>query len=459
MSEALPQGWASIPLADLGTWYGGGTPSKSNPLFWTGGTVPWLSPKDMSGGTILGTRDRITAVALDRSSAKLVPPNSVVFVVRSGILERKFPVSLVRFETALNQDMKAIVPFAGIDSRWLTWALRNLERVILNNCRKAGTTVASIETTALKQLKIPIPPLAEQKRIVEVLEDSLSRLDVGESGVELGLRKAEQLRKSVIVDAVPTKGRDNWKLLTVADAGIVDLGRQRHPNWHTGPNMRPYLRVANVFEDRFDVSDIMQMDFPDEIFAKFKLRPGDILLNEGQSPEYLGRPAMYRGFPEEVAFTNSLLRFRARDGIEPEWALLVFRRHLHARRFLKETRITTNIAHLSAGRFKSVEFPVPPLTEQKAIVATTMDRLDDVERLKTGLRAALERAESLRASLLKKAFTGQLVPQDPGDEPVARLLARVSAMSDSKFKVMGVRRPKTGAPRAVPLGVQGELPL
>ena len=108
-----------------------------------------------------------------------------------------------------------------------------------------------------------------------------------------------------------------------------------------------------------------------------RLFVGDILLNEGQSAELLGRPAMYRGEPPEVAFTNSLLRFRAGPGIEPDWALVVFRHHMHSGRFTRESRITTNIAHLSAARFKPVEFPVPPIEEQRRIVEE-LDRLSSV---------------------------------------------------------------------------------
>ena len=130
--------------------------------------------------------------------------------------------------------------------------------------------------------------------------------------------------------------------------------------------MKPYLRVANVFEDRIDATDVMQMHFDEADFEKFRLRSGDVLLNEGQSPELLGRPAAYQGEPPDVAFTNSLIRFVPKPGVTSEWALLVFRRHMHMGRFQQESRITTNIAHLALGRFRTVEFPVPPLEVQGA---------------------------------------------------------------------------------------------
>jgi type I restriction enzyme S subunit len=214
---------------------------------------------------------------------------------------------------------------------------------------------------------------------------------------------------------------------TVGEAGEVALGRQRSPKFHTGHKMRPYLRVANVFEDRIDIADVMSMHFEDDEFERFRLELDDILLNEGQSPHLLGRPAIYRGIPPDTAFTNSLLRFRVGADVLPSWALLVFRRHMHAKRFMRESQITTNIAHLSAGRFKSVEFPIPPLDEQERLVADVDQTLSLVAALKDTLIAEFARADSLRSSILASAFSGQLVPQDPTDEPASILLERITA--------------------------------
>ena len=81
--------------------------------------------------------------------------------------------------------------------------------------------------------------------------------------------------------------------------------------------MRPYLRVANVYENRIDTSDVLTMHFDDEKFDIYRLEPGDILLNEGQSPDLVGRPAMYRGEIADVCFQNTLIRFRASSRVGP----------------------------------------------------------------------------------------------------------------------------------------------
>ncbi|WFB08193.1 restriction endonuclease subunit S [Streptomyces sp. LX-29] len=305
----------------------------------------------------------------------------------------------------------------------------------------------TLSTAKVKRVRIALPSLPEQHRIVEALDDHLSRIDAAVRELKAAHRKVSAFRRAVLLSLVPERSPKSWEVTTVGEAGSIDLGRQRHPDWHHGPEMHPYLRVANVFEDRIDTTDVMEMDFTG-VFERYKLEPGDVLLNEGQSPHLVGRPALYRGQPANVAFTNSLLRFRARPDVLPEWALMVFRRHLHARRFMREVRITTNIAHLSSKRLKAVEFPIPPLEEQKRLVQRCEELLTDADALERGLEQGLCRAQSLRKALLSRAFTGALVPQDATDEPASALLDRIRAERASSGKptrAIRARRPRKTA--------------
>lgn len=220
---------------------------------------------------------------------------------------------------------------------------------------------------------------------------------------------------------------EGWCWTKVKDVGNVQLGRQRAPQYHNGPYMRPYLRVANVFEDRIDISDVLEMNFEPTEFEKYRLEYGDILLNEGQSPEFLGRPAMFRNEIQDACFQNTLIRFQAYDCLDRQYALIQFRSYMHTRRFMDESQITTNIAHLSVGRFSEIEFPLPPLAEQIRIVAEVERRLSLIDQLEKTVEADLTRAKRLRQSILKRAFEGQLVPQDPNDEPASVLLERIQA--------------------------------
>jgi type I restriction enzyme, S subunit len=187
-------------------------------------------------------------------------------------------------------------------------------------------------------------------------------------------RGVERLRTLVL--QLATQGRllarpadHGWVWRRVDELGELRLGRQRFPDNHAGPHMRPYLRVANVLEDRIDTSDVQQMHFAPGEVERFLLRPNDVLLNEGQSYELVGRPALYRGEVPGACFQNTLIRFRPGPAVVPEFAVIVFRAYLRTGRFQREAQQTTNIAHLSLGRLAAIEFPVPPLAQQQQIVA------------------------------------------------------------------------------------------
>lgn len=203
-----------------------------------------------------------------------------------------------------------------------------------------------------------------------------------------------------------------WEWRQVRDVGEVKLGRQRSPKHESGPNMRPYLRVANVYEGFLDLSDVKVMNFSPREYEIFKLQPGDVLLNEGQSLEWVGRPAIYRGDPPEVCFQNTLVRFRANGSVLPEFALLVFRHYVHSQRFRGIARWTTNIAHLGAERFAEMPFPWAPPGEQRRVVDSVAEREGQLDTGVAALKRVQANLKRYRAAVLKAACEGRLVPTE-----------------------------------------------
>jgi type I restriction enzyme S subunit len=153
----------------------------------------------------------------------------------------------------------------------------------------------------------------------------------------------------------------------------------------------PYLRVANVFDGYIDYSDINEMPFKQREIETFRLRPGDILLNEGQSVELVGRCAMYADGPEDCCFQNTLIRYRAGPQTDANFAIQLFR-YCQAIGIFSRIAVKTNsIAHLGVSRFAELELPFPPLSEQRKIA----------EILRTW-DAAIEKLEALRAANLHR---------------------------------------------------------
>ena len=313
----------------------------------------------------------------------------------------------------------------------------------------SGTTRLKLNQAAMREIPIPIAPPEQQTRIVAEIEKQFSRLDEAVANLKRIKANLKRYKAAVLKAAVEGKLTEAWRkahpdvepaskllarILTehrreeclkeydpldatifeklpngwcwsrIEDLGAVQLGRQRAPKYHSGHNMRPYLRVQNVFEDHIDLEDVKEMDFPRDDYEKYKLKSGDILLNEGQSPHLLGRPAIYRGELPGACFTNTLIRFIAYTPMTPEYPLIVFRAYMRTGRFTREGTITTNIAHLSAGRFAKIEFPVPPLREQQEIVAEVERRLSVIDKLEAAVEANLTRADRLRQSILSQAF-------------------------------------------------------
>ncbi|WP_433023277.1 restriction endonuclease subunit S [Kribbella sp. CA-294648] len=429
----LPPQWAVATLGEVADWGSGGTP-KSGVARYYGGEIPWVVSGDLKDGVITHTPSTLTSDGLQESSAKWIPEGAIMIAMYGATIGK---LGIAGQPLTTNQAVASAVPKTELlNPRYLFWYLWS-QREAFRRAGKGGAQ-PNISQVILKSWPIPLPPLAEQQRIVVALEEQIPRLDAAERDLGTALRKVSSFRKAVLLTLVPEHSPDSWEVTTVEAAGSIRLGRQRHPDWHHGPEMHPYLRVANVFEDRIDTDDVMEMDFSG-IFERYKLEPGDVLLNEGQSPHLVGRPALYRGHPANVAFTNSLLRFRARPDVLPEWALMVFRRHLHARRFMREVRITTNIAHLSAKRLKGIEFPIPPLPEQKRLVQRCGELLTHADSLEKNLNLSLRRALSLRRSLLNCAFTGALVPNESTDESVKLLLDQIRLGQTSPKGAKAVR--------------------
>lgn len=178
--------------------------------------------------------------------------------------------------------------------------------------------------------------------------------------------------------------------MPVAATGEVQGGRQRSPHMIEG-RVVPYLRVANVFDGYIDFSDINEMPFKQREIETFRLRPGDILLNEGQSVELVGRCAMYADGPEDCCFQNTLIRYRAGPQTDANFAIQLFR-YCQAIGIFSRIAVKTNsIAHLGVSRFAELELPFPPLSEQRKIA----------EILRTW-DAAIEKLEALRAANLQR---------------------------------------------------------
>jgi type I restriction enzyme S subunit len=196
---------------------------------------------------------------------------------------------------------------------------------------------------------------------------------------------------------------DDWDVRSVGSMGEVRAGKALAAR---GPGRRrPYLRTKNVFDGRIDLDDVLHMPMTEADFSRYHLRYGDVLLNEGQSIELVGRCAMYRDeFPEPCAIQNQLVRFRAREGVCAEFATHLFRFCQKSGVFSKIAMQTTSVAHLGVSRFHQLQLAWPrKLSEQKAIAGA----LGDTDALIESLEQLIAKKCDVKRGAMQELLTGK----------------------------------------------------
>ena len=159
-----------VRIGDLGKWTGGMTPSMSNKAYWENGTIPWISSKDMKSSTLMDSQDHITKLAIEQTSAKILPANITTIVARSGILKHTLPVVYVPFCSTVNQDIKALIVRDDILPRYAYFVILAYSEDILRKTKKAGGTVDSLDVKAFMNYQVPLVPITEQHHIIALLE-------------------------------------------------------------------------------------------------------------------------------------------------------------------------------------------------------------------------------------------------------------------------------------------------
>jgi type I restriction enzyme S subunit len=273
-----------------------------------------------------------------------------------------------------------------------------------------------ISYAQFSELLLPIPGQEEQTKIADCL-NSLDEL-IAAQARKVGALKTH--KKGLMQQLFPREGElqprlrfpefqdaGEWETRRVDERGSVLAGKALAVK---APGaMRPYLRTKNVLDGSIDLSDVLKMPMTDAEFSRFEILDGDVLLNEGQSLELVGRASIYRGeFRERCAMQNQLLRFRAFSTTCAEFAAQYFRKCQKDGTFANVATQTTSVAHLGSSRFSALELAWPSLSEQHRIAfcLSNLDALITAETLK------LEASKTHKKGLMQLLF-----PSPDEDEP------------------------------------------
>ncbi len=472
---------------------GGMTPSKAKPEFWDG-QINWFSSKDVKPDELITSELKITREGVDSTSLQLYSPGCLVMVARSGILKHTFPVSILRVEGTVNQDLKVLSPFIGGLERYLQIMLRGFNGFIINSLVKTGMTVQSLKFDEFIIQPFPLPPLAEQKRIVAKVDElmalcdrleteqqerqekhaalaraSLARFAEAPTPANLNLLfhksydiAPADLRKTILTLAVQgklvkqdPKDEPAGKLLERIDKAPKRLMRTRSTEegeGDTSSDIKPLFDLPNGWEwaqfrrlplfasvgiDRgrslqgqdkaygyfkmnnirnsggIDLSDLTRVDATDQEVETFALTDGDFLFNTRNSRELVGKTCVYRApSADTVLYNNNILRAKFIEGFSPDFLDYWFRSPQGNQELEKLKSNTTNVCAIYQGKLSGFPCPIPPLAEQRRIVAKVDELMALVDALETQLATARTSATHLLEALVMDLSNNKTNVQD-----------------------------------------------
>lgn len=391
----------------------------------------------------------------------------------------------------------------ALANAFLMYLLSSSELVAYANANSAGVNLPRISAKRLAKYRFPLPPLAEQHRIVARVKSLFARLHngiVALKGTEIKLeryrasvlqavvegRLTEQWRKknppeesgAELLRRILTERRNHWETeqlakfeakgknlprqwkkkyrepvgpdtsglphlpdgwcwATVDQLATVIGGLTKNPSRSGLPVKYPYLRVANVYADEIRLDDVRTIGVSESELARVVLRPGDLLIVEGNgSAAQIGRVAEWQGALAECCHQNHLIKVRcAGSECKPRWMLLWLLSAAGRRTVQRKASSTSGLYTLSLSKVRALPVPLAPAREQAWAIRLADSKCDAAGIVQRQVEAgAAIRAAALRQSILKRAFEGGLVPQDPNEEPASVLLEHIRAEREAGSK-------------------------
>lgn len=355
--------WKTVKLGDVCTITTGSTPLRKEKLYWEEGSVPWFTIDDfrLQGKNITYTQQNVTQAAVDDKKVKLVPANSVLLCCTASIGE----VAIARVEMATNQQFNALTPKSAVlNSDYLYFVATTLTETLLSV--SGSTTINFISMGKLKEISIPLPPLAEQERIVAKLDDAFAEIDGAIEVVNERYNNTNSLiatAQNALFEDMPLS-IPRLKLSEAAKFENGDRGKNYPSKKYQLSEGIPFVNAGDFSLDgditRDGMAYISEERF--DLLGAGKFQKDDVLFCLRGS---LGKSAINKTL-KRGAIASSLVIIRALQDVYPDY-LFAFIRSDIVKKYISETAGGTAQPNLSAKVVMGYEIPAPSLQEQEAI--------------------------------------------------------------------------------------------
>ena len=386
----MKEGWTYKKIKEVGEVIGGTTPSTSNPAFW-GGDLCWISPAELRGEHYLyDSVKKITKEAVVAKSLKQLPVGTVILSSRAPIGK----IAINRVPMYCNQGFKCVVCGPELNNEYLYWWFYGKKDYL--NSLGTGATFPEISKTVVENIIVPVPPLSEQRKIVERLDAAFANIDALKANAEKQLAEARKLFQAELTECMRPK--EGWEEKKMSDLYDVRDGTHDSPKYHeTGYPLVTSKNLRGGILDMSNVSLISEEDYK-AINNRSKVNIGDVLFAMIGT---IGNPVYVQVEPN-YAIKNMAL-FKVPSNQSGEFLRYYLLNENVLSKMQTESKGTTQ-KFVSLGYLRNFLMAIPSLTEQKEIVVRLDSFSAHVRQLEEVQRKTLAECDALKQAMLREVF-------------------------------------------------------
>jgi len=379
-------------LGEICNFISGGTPSKSKNEYWKDGNIPWIKISDFKEKYIKFSEEKITKIGLENSSAKILKKGTILYTIFASVGK----VAILDIEATTNQAIVGInlKEDNSIDKDFLYYFLSSIE----NNIKKQARGVAqnNINISILKNINIPILPMAFQKNIVKTL-NKLENILENFKQKKLLINFLNKSLFSRMFGDIKTNDK-NWEIKKLGEVVQTQYGTSKKATFVVGEF--PILRMNNItYSGEMDYKDLKYIELSDREKEIFLLKKGELLFNRTNSKELVGKTGLFN-LDIPMAFAGYLIRIKPSNLIHSKFLLFFMNSEFMKKLLYNKAKNIVGMANINAKELEDFSIILPPIELQNKFA----ERIEKIEKLSFEIEKSIKEAQNLYNSLINKYF-------------------------------------------------------
>ncbi|MFC2188506.1 restriction endonuclease subunit S [Fulvivirgaceae bacterium LMO-SS25] len=439
MEAKLPNGWIETDSCNLFDQHRGLNYKKHQAFsFKSEGDVLVLRGGNIQDGKITNSKDDVYVSKNLVKHTQLIREGDVIIVSSTG--SKKLIGKAAHSETddpttTFGAFLTLLRPKSFINSKYFDYFYQtDFYRESIREL-SGGININNIRKDHLAQIKFPLPPLTEQKRIVAKLDSIFGHLDELKTKLDRIPKLLKNFRQQVLTQAVTGKLTEEWREGKGLEWEIIPFGEimegtpkngAYYPRSQYGSGTR-IIRI-DAFYDGYikDWDSLQRVSIPDSDLQIYGIEIDDIIVNRVNSMDYLGKCMLVEELTEPTIYESNMMRIKLmKKKVLPKYARIFLISPVGTKEIRKNAKQAVNQASINQHDVKSIYFNLPELAEQEEIIRRVDGLVDYIKSIEYQYKSVKAKIENLPQAILNKAFKGELVPQDPNDEPASGLLKRI----------------------------------